>query len=68
MDVNRLLTVAEAARLRGVSRDTVYDWLTKGLRPARVHPILIDPAALAAFRPQPVGNPEFSSDRNSNPT
>jgi hypothetical protein len=57
------LTSAEAAARRGIDRRTIPKWVRAGLRVVRVvrgmgaTQFAVDPDALAAFVPRPVGAP-----------
>jgi len=53
-----LLSVAEAAAKRGVTRFSIHRWIKSGLRHGRIgRQLVIDAGDLAAFTPRAVGNP-----------
>jgi len=62
LEIGRLLTVAQAARRKRVSRHLVYKWIADGrLRPVRRQPNLIEPADLRGLKP---GKPGRRPSRN----
>lgn len=63
-----LLTVAQAAARRGVTRMSVHRWIRAGLPAVRIgSQWVIEPAALDAFQPRPPGNPAFAAPRRKRP-
>lgn len=59
-----LITVSEAARLRGVSRWAIHRWLRSGLgHYRRGRSILIDRHSLLSFTPRGPGNPQITPRR-----
>ena len=55
-----LLTIAEAAAKRNVTRFSIHRWIKSGLRAKRLgNQFVIDSTDLRRFKPRKVGNPNF---------
>ncbi len=56
----KLLSVAQVAKLKGVTRFTVHRWIKGDLPAVKVgNQLVIEQVDLDAFTPRPAGNPSF---------